>query len=274
MAKTLSMQYLFSNAAYPISQDQSEAIKALAEGATRAAAIRKAEWLKTSKRVKEGIEITHNPALAKRFYVPKSEPGHKTTGQIGHKIPFTHADIMKEADENGIIMDEPTAMIMADYLAELRQMIIEIHEHEQSMQGFEVIGRLLFAPKDAIGRAPVMHVDDASFTLHTTFAGACVKIHNGMNFADTVWDLMDRRKTDKTKTEESIELQRHTASYADEFSTTTLNDVLIMRGQAGLDLSDPEQRKRVCTHASSPLITVAGQVAATFFIKPVDNALS
>lgn len=266
------MQHLFSNKAFPLVDDKASAIAALRSDITKAAAIRAPEWGDTLNAIKQGIKITTNPALAARFNASKDDPNKKMTGEKEYFEPFTYDDISKEAQKNGIIISDTALNLMTEHLTMLRDEFTSLQIELKGTQDFETTSRLLFAPKGAIGRAPVMHVDDTDFTLHITFDGATLRVHTGMDFGNTIWDMLDRQKTSKTETEnndaQTQALLNETANYHGEFSSTKRGDAVIMNGQKGRNLSDPAERKKVCAHASSQMISVQGQVAATFFTRP------
>jgi len=269
------MKHLFRNNAFPRVRDKTEAIASLRGDITRATSIHNSDWHKRSHRISTGITITDNPKLASHFHAPKGTSDKKMTGQKGYLVPFTYEDIKREAEENGIIITDEALLLMVEHTTELRNEFINIQAEILGHDQLETTGRLLFAPKGAIGRAPIMHVDDVYLTLHETFAGANARILTGMQPTDAIWDMMDRRKTAKIETENGDSLTKNllaaTTNYNDEFSNTPTNDPVIMKGQRDRNLSDHAQRNQVCIHSSSQMIQPLGQVAATFFTRPLQS---
>lgn len=271
------MQNLFNNEAYPLVSNKEQAIAALRADVTRATSIRHSSWVERAKLINLGITIGSDEALAARYNAPKTADNKKMTGQKGYTAPFTYDDIKNEAQENGLIITEQALELLHEHTTEVRGEFVDIQTNMLGHDQFETTGRLLFAPKGAIGRAPIMHVDDVYLTLHETFKGAKLRVHSekGTAFNDTVWDMLDRRKTSKKETEnndaKTQRLMAATRDFNDEFSDTVIGDVVIMHGQKDRDLSDPAERDKVCVHSSSQMIPVFGQVAISFFSRPLPS---
>ncbi|MFK7839255.1 MAG: hypothetical protein AB8B83_02900 [Bdellovibrionales bacterium] len=269
------MQNLFNNQSYPLVSSKEEAIAALRADVTKATAIRAPDWTQQVEQIQSGITITDDPELAARYNKPKDDPERKMTGEKGYLVPFTADDIRREAQNNGISIDENTLSLFTKHLAEVREKFLEIQTELLGHDQFETVGRLLFAPIGAEGRAPVMHVDNYFLTLHETFKGALLRVHSekGMAFNETIWNMLDRQKTSKKSIEtdqsQTQLLIAATTDFNDEFANTTTGDVLIMHGQQGKNLSDPAERQKVCVHSSSQMIRVQGQVAVSYFTRPL-----
>lgn len=192
-------------------------------------------------------------------------------GEVSYTDVVTTEHVLREAQKADITINDKAINAFSDRTNELRLLYMKIYQEIYGPQEDEsIVGHLMFTPKHGLGRSPMMHVDNVQLTLHTTFAGATLRLLTGIA-SETLWKAMNVLKTSALPPEElsknNDELTRLTRAYVDEFSSVALGDVVIMKGQRGENLDDPETRERVCVHASSPYIPQYGQAGAIFYAK-------
>ncbi len=267
------MEHLFGNNAYPIVTNESDIVEAYNLPTTRAVILRdESAWQREADIFKAGIVMNSNPELAQMYHSIDGDPNNRRyAGDVSYTDVLNAQTILEESARAEINVTPEAADLFQARMNYMRPLYDRLHtqlygEHEDE----SIVGHAMFTPKGGAGRSPMMHVDDVRLTMHGTFAGATLKLLNGVT-SETMWELMDKTKSNalppQVRDANDDQLTRMTADYADEFSSARLGDLILMKGQKEQDMSDPDVREEMGVHVSSPAISYQGQAAAIFYQK-------
>ncbi len=272
-ARIWGMELLFNQIAYPIVTSEEGVIAALEDPKVRAAILRdETQWQLDAPIYKAGIAMeTSKEAAQKYHHDPTQEFNRKKAGNVSFLDVVKASDIMAQAAEAEMHVDPVALELLTRRNNELRALHDRVHDaHFGKFDDQTTVGHAMFTPKGGLGRATMMHVDDVRMTMHTTFAGASLRLLNGIT-TDKLWDLMDHQKMSElpqdVRDHKERELTLLTQEYNDEFSSAPLGDIIFMKGQKGLDITDRDVQSSMAVHASSPFISFQGQAAAIFYSK-------
>lgn len=267
------MEHLFNNIAYPIVTSEDDIDDALRLGTTRAVILRGGEWHDGEADIfRDGLVIHENAELAQDFVCDLSaEHGRKVPGQVSYLSPLSSQKIALEAQAAALEFGDDALEAFRQKMDYMRGLYERVHDAYVGPRDDEsVVNHLLFTPKKGIGRSPMMHVDDVALTMHTTVAGAELRLLSGVE-TEAMWDAMNKQNTlsmtDEARADNDRALTHLTDRYYEEFDPTRRGDIVIMKGQKGQDLDDPDIRQQMGVHASSPFIALHGQAAAVFYSK-------
>ncbi len=267
------MDHLFGNEAYPIVTSEADIIGAYGLPTTRAVILRDEQaWQQESEVFKSGIIMNSNPELAKLYHSVNGDTNaRRYAGDVSYTDVINAQQVFEEAGKAAIDVTPEAAVLFEARMNALRALYGRVHTELYGVHEDEsIVGHAMFTPKGGTGRSPMMHVDDVRMTLHTTFSGATLKLLNGMT-TDLLWDLMDKTKSNalppQSRDANDERLTAMTTDYMDEFSSAYLGDVILMKGQKEVDMSDPDTRREMGAHVSSPAISFQGQSAAIFYQK-------
>jgi len=269
----MDMEYLFGNDAYPIVTSEADIVEAYDTPLTRAVILRDEEtWQKEAEIFRSGI-IMRDENNVGGFYVSEanSKNGRRVAGEVSYLDVISASEILAEAAKAEIVVSAEACEVFHNKMNYMRELYNRVHdEYYGAREDETVVGHAMFTPKGGIGRATMMHVDDVNMTLHSTFAGATLRLLDGIT-TERLWDLMDKTKLnsmDQSQRDSSEkELSSLTESYGEEFGNAYAGDLIFMKGQKGKDLKDPEVRKNMAVHASSSYIPYQGQAASIFYSK-------
>ncbi len=267
------MEHLFNNISYPIVTSEDDILDALRSGTTRAVILRGGEWQSEQAAVfANGLIIHENAELAQDFVCDLSAVhGRKIPGQVSYLSPLTEEKITAEAQGAALEFGDEALDVFRQKMDYMRGLYQRIHDEYAGPRDDEsIVNHMLFTPKKGVGRAPMMHVDDVALTMHTTVAGAELRLLNGID-TEPMWNAMNKQRTramsDAGRADNDRFLTQLTDDYSGEFDSARLGDIIIMKGQKDLDLDDPAVRQEMGVHASSPFISYRGQAAAVFYSK-------
>ncbi len=267
------MEYLFNNIAYPIVASEDDVIEAFAEPSVRAVILRDDTlWQQDKQIIAPGITMTDAPNVARRYhYDPSEEFNRKKAGDISYTDVINVSDMLEQSSIAAIDVAQGAADLLTQRVNEKRALFSRLHDRLfGSFDDESVVGHLMFTPKGGVGRAPMMHVDNVRMTMHTTYAGASLRLLNGM-ITDKLWDGMNHTKMhalpQDVRDHKEAELTFLTEQYAEEFSGARIGDDIFMKGQLGKDLDDLEIRQSMGVHASSPYVSFQGQAASIYYSK-------
>ncbi len=267
------MDYLFGNEAYPIVTSESDIVEAYDMPLTQAVILRGEEaWQKEAEIFRSGIIIPDENEVGRLYNQDASaKNGRRVAGEVSYLDVISASEILAEAAKAEIEVSSEVCELFHKKMNYMRELYSRVHdEYYGAREDETVVGHAMFTPKGGVGRATMMHVDNVNMTLHSTFAGATLRLLDGIT-TEKLWDLMDKTKLNAmsqgTRDACEQELTRLTEAYSSEFSDAHAGDIIFMKGQKDKDLSDPETRKNMAVHASSPYIPYQGQAAAIFYSK-------
>ncbi|MBL4803886.1 MAG: hypothetical protein JKY71_03390 [Alphaproteobacteria bacterium] len=262
-----AMSFPYDNSAYPFVTSPVQVVPLLRNDISRAVMLREPEWESDLQIIQNGIHFAETPPQDLRH--KKLMHNREQTG------PMTEERIRREAEMLGVHIDEQALALMTAHCNYLREQFIAYFRELTGDHEREIYGRLFFNPIGGQGIAPLMHVDDREIVLHSTFKGASLSIHTGGDLPEYLWMRMDKNLFEPFMMSEyerraHLSSLRHSSeTYAGEFSHSALGDAVIMRGQRGRNLLDPDVSRTVCVHSSSPNIAREGQAAVAFYPKMV-----
>ena len=176
-------------------------------------------------------------------------------------------DIIAEAAAANIRISDDQVENFTQKCNAIRDLFTKVY-NEYTDQAFEAMrGFTLFTPPGGQGRSPELHIDNTVLSVHWAAAFATFKLHDG-ELSDDVWNMLsmiERKK--KTQDVQDAEFARR-IQLAKELPMfeNQIGDLMITKGQLGLNLSDPIIRQQMCVHVSSETIIKFGQ--AGFLMTP------
>ena len=267
------MDYLFGNRAYPIVTSEDDILEFYDLPETRAVILREEDvWQREAEIFRSGIVMRDDNNVGS-YYVSdaNSKNGRRIAGEVSYIDVISASEVLAEAAKAEIIVSDEACEVFCNKMNRMRELYNMVHDSYYGVREDEtVVGHAMFTPKGGIGRATMMHIDDVNMTLHSTFAGATLRLLDGIT-TEKLWDLMDKTKLNAMaqgqRDASERELSMLTESYSGEFGNAYAGDLIFMKGQKDKDMRDPEVRKNMAVHASSPLIPYQGQAAAIFYSK-------
>lgn len=259
-------QYMTASQAYPIVSCEKHIVPLLKNDFTRAVVVRHPALATYSDRV----SVLPDDELADLYWHDENHPRkRRASGHIVHTNYLTVNDIIEESAAANIRLNEEDVTTFTHKCNEIRDLFARVY-NAYTDRAFEAIrGFTLFTPIGGRGRSPELHIDNTILTIHWAAARATFRVHDG-ELDDDVWNalsMVERKKKtpeDQTKDFERLIALANDPSFA--MVENQVGDLMITKGQLGLDLSDPIVRQQMCVHVSSPTIQERGQ--AGFLMTP------
>lgn len=264
--KSLMTAYLFDNPAYPIVTRKQDIVPALHDPFCRAVTVRIPELAFDS----SGISAAVEPDLAKLYWRDEHHVRkRRASGDRNQDTPLTTRDVAHEIQEAKIKIDPATLIEFTSRCNIYRRIFTKAFEEYTGLRDIPHRDYTLFTPLGGQGRSPELHVDNTILTLHWSAALAKFSICNAQP-DEATWAALDRKNQSAMTPEERARnfqfLVDAASNSALDIRDNRIDDMIITKGQRGLDLSDPVVRNGVCVHVSSKTIVQYGQ--AGFLMTP------
>ncbi len=259
------MSFPYDKSVYPLVTSPADVMPLLRNDTCRAPMLREPAWEDGLQAIHDGIHFAQTP--------PEDLKHKKLMHNREQTGPLTEERILREANMLGADIDPEALTLITEHCNYLREQFIGIFRELTGDHEREILSRLFINPIGGEGIAPLMHVDDRELVLHSTFKGASLFVHDGSGLPDYFWMRMDKDMFDPFMMNEYeraahlSSLRHSTESYAHQFSHSAIGDAVILRGQRGRKLTDPEVSRTVCVHSSSPNIPKEGQFAVAIYPK-------
>ncbi len=253
--------YLFDNPAYPIVTRAEDILPALRDPFCRAVTLRDPSL----KFDASSVIALPDTDLARRYWRDEEEPrGRRASGKIGSETDVSLAEIIAQAKEAKIVMSEDAAAAFTARCNAYRRIFTDVFEGYTGLKNIPQRGFALFTPVGGRGRSPELHIDNTILTLHWSAALAKFRLCNGEPDERT-WNALDRQKQDALSPEEKAAnfsfLVEAVKNATLDMRDNEVGDMMITKGQRGVDVSRPDVRKSLCVHVSSDTIIECGQAA-------------
>lgn len=263
-------QYLTTSKAYPIATAEKYIVPLLRRDFTRAVVYRNPELAFDTTRV---LALPDGERIALPYWYNKSNPLRLYSGKEVHRDYLTDGIIIDESSQAKIFISPEAVSLFTTRCNQLRDMFTRTFNEYAPTEGVIQRGFTLFTPKGGCGRSPELHIDNTILTLHWASALATLRLYDG-DLPDEVWhdlNMLNRKYLDPQKDENKIILEEiidRLISIVPQLDMleNQIGDVMITKGQLGLDLSKHEKRQQVCVHVSSSTIPANGQ--AGFLMTP------
>lgn len=252
--------YLHNDRGYPIITSRDDIVPALREPYTRAVVLRDPASPFDATEVRAAN--VPESVVASYWKDETHRRGRVAAGENSYLEPLTTSHIILESLQGGISLSDRAIVQMTERCNQYRDLFDEVF---QKYTGLRVPhrGYLLFTPEGGMGRSPELHVDNTVLTLHWSTALAKFSLYKGEP-SERLWAALDRVRQDQLTPEERAENFRYLVSVASDPNQTRDNDigdVMLTKGQRGVNVSDPAVRQGLCAHASSQTIIQNGQAA-------------
>lgn len=252
------LTYLTSTKAYPIAYSEQDVMPLLRDPFCRAVVLRDPDFAFDAKE----IQALHLEDLAQKYWEDATAPsGRLKSGQTTHTSLLTVDEIRSESRVAGIVISETALSLFTERCNQIRALFGRVFEKYTGFENTVLRGFALFTPVGGRGRAPELHIDNTILTVHWSAALSTLRLCDG-DIPDDIWDVLDP-DTRKNYFYFLVEALKR-----DDLQTVenAIGDIMITKGQKGLDLSSQEVRQAVCVHASSDTIIQNGQ--AGFLMTP------
>ncbi|MBL8640855.1 MAG: hypothetical protein JNL76_01930 [Alphaproteobacteria bacterium] len=250
--------YLTSTKAYPIAYSEQDVMPLLRDPFCRAVVLRDPDFVFDAKE----IQALRLEDLAQKYWEDATAPsGRLRSGETTHTSLLTVDDIRSESRVAGIVISETALSLFTERCNQIRALFGRVFEEYTGLRNTVLRGFTLFTPVGGRGRAPELHIDNTILSVHWSAALSTFRVCDG-DIPDDIWDVLDP-DTRKNYFHFLVDaLKRHDLQTVEN----EIGDIMITKGQKGLDLSSRDVRQAVCVHASSDTIIQNGQ--AGFLMTP------
>ena len=253
--------FLFDNPAYPIVTREADLLTGLRDPFSRAVTLRDPQLAFDP----SSVIAQPDAVLAQKYWRDETAPrGRQASGRNTYEVDLTLADVLAEAQQARVYLSEEAAQQFTDRCNAYRRIFTQVFEGYTGLKDIPMRGYVLFTPVGGRGRSPELHIDNTILTLHWSAALSRFRICNGEP-DEATWDALDRKKQDALSPDEKSAnfefLVGAARNPALDMRDNEMGDMMITKGQRGLDVSKPEVRKAMCVHVSSDTIIECGQAA-------------
>lgn len=260
-------QYMSDSFAYPIVDREEHIVPLLKMPFTRAVVFRHKDLAKFA----DHVSVLPDQDLAGKYWHDENQPRkRRASGQVIHLGYVSPDSIAAEAASANIKIREEDVAAFSNTCNVIRNLFTRVYKGyapERPLNG--VRGFTLFTPQGGQGRSPELHVDNTILTAHWAAARATFRVHDGA-LDDDVWNALSmierRKKSPNDQAKDFEKLMQLAIDPSFKMIENQVGDLMITKGQLGLDLSDIVVRQQMCVHVSSPTITTQGQ--AGFLMTP------
>lgn len=260
----MNQRYMTSTRAYPIANEEREIVPLLRDAFCRAVVLRDPHL----KFEPSGVMAETDSMLAARYwYAPETARGRLASGQNEYVHDVNEHIIAKEAKSAKIVFTPPSLTTFTNRCNAIRALFSRVFSAYTGMENPVLRGFTLFTPVGGCGRSPELHIDNTILTLHWSAALSSLSVSDN-ELDDDLWNALDRGQQNvMNKEDRALNYVRLVQAVAKiPLVQNRIGDIMITKGQLGLDLSKPEVRQAVCVHVSSPTIKDNGQ--AGFLMTP------